>query len=263
MSTSPSPSAEISAPQRVLLTGGSGYLGRFLTARLRSQFSLRVLDVVADIPEVEGRPVDFVQGSVADTALVERAVEGMDALVIAHMAPNQKDTYATVDMPFSINVQGTAALLLAAARRNIRRVVLISSTSVVDRSRRDGSRLTVSSPTGPTVLYGLTKSLQEQTARFFHENYGMEIAVLRPAYVITETPLADKYGRSPGSVNWQFIDPEDIAEAAALALTAPGITFDIFYTVAGPGAEERVDLGPIRERLGWEPKHRFSQYPLD
>ncbi|HSI87016.1 MAG: NAD-dependent epimerase/dehydratase family protein [Candidatus Methylacidiphilales bacterium] len=252
--------------KRVLLTGSGGFLGQHLTSRLRQSFALRVLDVTPDVRPSTGEKaasVEVMEGSVADSALVEQAVDGMDALVIAHMAPNRPEVYGAVDLPFSINVQGTAALLHAAAKRGVKRVVLVSSTTVVDGSRMSGAFMDKDTKPSPSSMYSLTKALQEEIARYFHHTHGMEIAVLRPAYVILEDPLKDKYGRTPKSVNWQFIDPRDIAEAAALALVKPGIEFEIFYTLAGPGSEKRADLGNLKQLLGWQPRYKFEQYPVD
>lgn len=245
-------------PRKVLLTGGAGYLGRHMTERLQRDFDLRVLDVMA-VPSVAAE--NMVTGSVADTALVEKAVEGMDAVVIAHMAPNRPEVYGAVELPFDINVKGTAALFDAAARNGIKRVVLVSSVAPVDGEKRKGAFLTEDLRYSPQNMYGLTKTLQEVIARYYHEMKGMEVVVLRPSYIITEDPLEDKYGRKPASVNYQFIDPKDIAEAAALGLTAPEVGFDVIYNIAGPGAEEKTDLG--NNRIGWMPKHRFDMYPLD
>lgn len=249
----------LSSPaKRVLLTGGAGFLGRHLTERLNREFSLRVLDVAP----VEGVR-DFVEGSVADTALADRAAEGMDALVIAHMAPNRDDAYESVDLPFDINVKGTAALFQAAVRRGARRVVLVSSISVVDGSRIKGDFLDANLSFSPQSLYGLTKVLQEETARFYHHKHGLEVAIIRPAYVILEDPLEDKYGKTPPTVNWQFIDPRDIAEAVALALVHPKIGFEIFYPLGGPGADQRADVARLRATLGWQARHSFNRHPAD
>lgn len=244
--------------QKVLITGASGFLGSHLADRLKHDYSVRSLD----IKPAAGCDEDMV-GSVADAATVKRAMQGVNALVIAHMAPNRPEIYATPDIPFDVNVKGTALLFHSALEQGIRRVVLISSIAVVAGRNPDGAPLSQDLPASPVIPYGLTKALQESIAEYYHRNHGFEIAILRPAYIVREDSLKDKYGNQRPTVNWQFIDPRDIAEATAAALSLPGLSYEVFYTVAGPDADKVCDLSLIRTRLGWNPKYTFAQYPRD
>lgn len=243
---------------KVLVTGASGFLGRHIAERLAPHFKIRVLD----INPLEGF-TDFVQGSVADPDTVRRAVEGVDALVISHMAPNRPEIYGSPEIPFDVNVKGTALLFHQAVACGIRRIVLISSIAVVAKHTQAGTRLTRDLSHTPNAMYALTKTLQETTAQYYHSTHGLEIAILRPAYIVREDSLMDKYGIQRPTVNWQFIDPRDIADAAAAALRIPNLSYEVFYTVAGPDADIYVDMAHTRDFLGWKPNHTFSQYPRD
>ena len=242
----------------VLVTGASGFLGKHIVARLHQDFKVRSMSRTT-----EGLEGEIFPGSVADLDTVEKAVKSMDALVLSHMAPNRPETYANAEVPFDVNVKGTAHLLECAVKEGIRRIVLISSISVLERQRLAGTRISADLPPGPVNLYTLTKTLQETMARYYHENFGLEIIVLRPAYIVLEDSICDKYGRKSATVNWQFIDPRDIADATAAALLLPEASFDIFHLVAGPGAEEHSDVTRAHQVLGWAPKYTFSQYPVD
>src|SRR6186713_763872 len=63
---------------KILLIGGSGMVGTFITPYLARQHELRVLDVV---PPKHADLVEYVQGSIADPDAVSRALEGMDTFV--------------------------------------------------------------------------------------------------------------------------------------------------------------------------------------
>jgi nucleoside-diphosphate-sugar epimerase len=243
---------------RVLVTGAAGFLGRHILDRLAKDLQVRAFD----IHPAEGC-ADCVVGSVADAAVVSGAVKGMDAIVIGHMAPNRPEIYGSPEIPFDVNVKGTAHLFHSAVETGIRRVVLISSIGTVHDPKAQPVRYTRGSPLAPCSLYALTKTLQEEMALYFHRNHGLEIAVLRPAYIVREDTLVDKYGRQRPTVNWQFIDPRDIAEATAAALRAPGLGYEVFYMVAGPDADAHADMENARRILGWKPAHTFSQYPKD
>lgn len=243
---------------RILVTGGCGFLGRHLVSVLRRRFAVTSFDVrnASDDPE-------FVEGSVADSDALESALNGVSGVVIGHMAPRQPGVYDRPDLPFEINVRGTALILEAAARKGVTRSVLISSVAVVQRAHAAGEFLTAATPYSPDSIYALTKVLQEQTASYYHSSRGIESALLRPAYICLGDTLEDKYGVRRPSVNWQFIDPRDIGAAAENALTIPSLGCEAFYLMAGPDAERHADLRPNSERLGWTPRYRFDGFPRD
>jgi len=200
---------------RILVTGGCGFLGRHLVDVLRTRYEVVPFDV-----RVPGGDSSARQGSVTDAKAVDAAMEGVTGLVIGHMAPRQPGVYDSPEQPFAINVQGAAMLFDAAVRHGVKRVVLISSISVVQEALAAGKFLDRSTPFAPDSIYGLTKVLQEQSAQYYHSRAGLEIAILRPAYICLGDSLEDKYGVRRPSVNWQFIDPRDIGRAALAVFEA-------------------------------------------
>lgn len=244
--------------QKVLVTGASGYLGRSLCEVMAQDFEL----VRMDVKESEG-PGTFVLGSVADRDLVNRACDGIDALVLAHMAPNRTNAYDWPDLGMDINVKGAALAFEAAVRHGIRRVVLISSVSVIQGHMKKGDYISRDLSSKPTVLYALTKTLQEEVARYYHRAHGIGVAMLRPGYILREDSLVNKYGESRPMVTWQCVDPRDIGLAATNALQLPDLQCELFYLMAGPGVENHVEMRPSFERLGWDPKYRFAGIPVE
>jgi len=244
--------------QRVLVTGSSGYLGRSLCEVMANDFDLLRMD----ISEASG-PGDFLLGSVADRNLMNDACQRVDALVLAHMSPNRTDAYDWPDISMDINVKGVALALEAAARNNIRRVVLISSVAVVWAHLLKGTYLTRNLPPRPVDLYGMTKVLQEEIAGFYHRVRGIEIAVLRPAYILREDSLINKYGENHPMVTWHCIDPRDIGRAATKSLQVQNLGFEVFYLMAGPGVNEHVDVESSHQLLGWKPEHLFLGLPVE
>jgi len=243
---------------RVLVTGAAGFLGRGMVLPFEGAHGLRLMDVV----DFES-PHETMIGSVADLDDARRAVEGVDGIVIAHMASRQAGSYETPVAPFDVNVKGTANLLFAAVEFGVKRVALISSIGVVLESQRAGEFLTDETPMVNCEMYGLTKICQEVIARQYHLAHGIGVAALRPAYITDADDLTDKYGRTKETVNWQFIDRRDIGLAAKLALELDDLGFEVFYVLGPPEADEHADVARTRERLGWTPQHNFAGVPRD
>jgi nucleoside-diphosphate-sugar epimerase len=112
---------------RVLLTGASGWLGRFLAPRLRAAGH-----VVIGLDPAPGADTQIL-GSVADRTVVERAFgeHGVNAVVHAG-ALYKPDIVRVPPRAFiDVNVTGTLNLLEAAAAAGCDRFVLTSTTSVM------------------------------------------------------------------------------------------------------------------------------------
>ena len=62
---------------KILLIGGSGMVGTFITPYLAKEHELRVLDVV---PPRHADLVEYVQGSISDPDAVARALDGVDSV---------------------------------------------------------------------------------------------------------------------------------------------------------------------------------------
>lgn len=243
---------------KLLITGGTGFLGAGLVKALESKHELRLLDVVKRDTRHE-----LIVGDVGDLEVCRRAAAGRDALVIAHMAPNRPEVYGTPPIPFDVNVKGTANLFAAAVEKGIRRVVLISSVGVLDRQHHEGELLRTDMPAQPTSIYSLTKTCQEVIAEYYHRTQGVAVAMLRPAYITDADTLVDKYGTKRPSVNWQFIDRRDIGDAADCALRLPDLGCEAFWVLGHRDCVNHADMEPTYRRLGWKPAHDFSQYPDD
>lgn len=118
------------SPAPVLVTGGAGFLGAHVVdAFVRAGRPVRLLDLVPPARPLAG--VEWLQGSVCDGALVERAVQGADSVVHAAFASPRQDPEAMR----RVNVDATRQLFEAAVRAGVRRFVLISST-IVDKPPR-------------------------------------------------------------------------------------------------------------------------------
>ncbi len=240
----------------IVITGAGGFLGRSL---------VDVMSQVCPVRATDRCPLtdDGMQGDVSDPAFADRLLAGAGGLLISHMLSRAPGAYDHPKAPLEVNSTATATLLEAAVRAGCRKVVLISSTSVVGTHLRNGTFLESALPFAPIDLYGLSKTMQEQIAAYYHHRHGIAVAILRPAYVTDEDSMTDKYGRQKESVNWQFIDRRDIGTAALAAFALPDLGLETFFISSHPNSAAHMDIASAKARLHWEPRHTFASFPTD
>lgn len=236
---------------RVLLTGAAGLVGRAAVDVLREHHEVTAFDV---------RPVDGVsdaiQGDVLDLAAVLAAMRGCDAVVNTIMAPNP--TYADGGPGFTVNVTGMFNLLEAARHCGVQRFVHTSSGAVHGGYPQE-TRLTHDLyPLKASGAYSLSKVLQEELARNYHEQHGLAVACIRPWGIVDAQRMVDTEGRPVQGTYFGTIDRNDVATALACALVAPNLGFECFYVMATAGGYERTDTAYTEARLGWRAVRRFA-----
>src|ERR1043165_3975695 len=168
---------------RILLTGSSGWLGRFLAPRLRAKGH-----EVTGLDGSPGADTDAI-GSVADRALVDRlfAERGIEAVIHAG-ALHKPDIARYPPEAFTqVNVEGTRNLLDAAVAAGNDRFLFTSTTSLMIsetvRAGRAGGATSAFwldedfGPLAPRNVYGATKLEAERLCRRVHEAHGLAVLI--------------------------------------------------------------------------------------
>ena len=237
---------------KILVTGAGGYLGQGLVVALAGRHSLRLLDL-----QPCASPQEMVVGDVADLDTARRAVQGVDAILVAHMASRQAGAYATPPPAFDANVKGTANLFFAGVEHGVRRFCVISSTGVT-AGTQPGFWTRDTFPRG-NDLYSLTKACQEVIAEQFQRIHQLSVSVLRVGWVMDADTMIDKYGQHRPQYCIGYTDRRDIGEVARLALETVDGSYEVFYVEGTPESAERCDIAYTRQRLGWAPKYNFKE----
>src|SRR5215212_8942562 len=119
--------------KKVLVTGGLGFVGSNLVKTLVKQHRAHVTVIddlfSGDIKHLSGVEYHFVEGSVEDTELLEKHIEGKD--VVFHLAA--RNIIVSNKNPredLRVNVIGTFNVLDACKKYNTQRIVYTSTSSI-------------------------------------------------------------------------------------------------------------------------------------
>lgn len=238
---------------RILVTGSSGWLGRFLVPMLRrAEHEVVGLDV-APGPDTQ------VIGSVADRRLVDRVFGAQGIEAVIHAAALHKPdivrhpTQAFVD----VNVTGTLNLLDASVAAGVDRFVFTSTTSLMisEAIRAEAGPAAVwldesSGPLAPRNIYGVTKLAAEGLCRVAHLEHGLACVVLRTGRFFPEDDdtLRDLAGLNLKANEFlhRRLTVEDAARAHLAALDrAPSLGFDLFV-LSAPTPFARADAEALK-----------------
>jgi nucleoside-diphosphate-sugar epimerase len=165
---------------RVLLTGGSGFLGSYVAEQLAAEGHVvrALVRPRSDKKVLEKLPaVEFVAGAIEDPASLKLAVDGVDAIV--HVAGIVK-ARKPADF-FAVNTQGTRNLVDAAlARGGLQRFVYVSSLAAVGPSA-DGTPVPEGAEPRPVTHYGRSKLEAERAVLAAQAQ--LPVTVIRPPLI--------------------------------------------------------------------------------
>jgi nucleoside-diphosphate-sugar epimerase len=231
------------AGARVLVTGGSGLIGRPTVALLaQSGARVRRFDLVPSQAGPEHDIVDIV-GDLRDPDAVAAAVEGMDAVV--HLGGIPGPELEGEVTTYAVNAVGTLEVFAASAAAGVRKVVYASSinaTGLPIGKLRPPSQLPYGEDEPASIgdTYSLSKEANERAALMAAARWGLELTGLRFPLVrdiradggaafaahiraaLRDDPVRQAYE------GWSYLDAGDAARAVVAALThstpaAPGI----------------------------------------
>jgi UDP-glucose 4-epimerase len=220
---------------RVLVTGCMGHIGREQVKVLQEAgYEVRTTDRAA---AKRGDDWEHLPGDLRDLDFIRRAVQGVD--MVAHLGAIASDRRGGSDDVFSVNVQGTWNVLLAAQEAGVSRVVAFSSINALGcvGGHRPAQYLPIDDeyPRHPLSPYQLSKHLGEETCRYFSEKFGMVTICLRPAFVATPEHYPNFRNRPPGAPSdwakneyWGYVDRRDVCDAVLLSLTVENVLHDAF-----------------------------------
>jgi len=294
--------------KRIVFTGGSGKAGRHVVPYLLDQ-GHKVLNV--DLAPLNHPGVNTLTADLTDSGQVFNALSmhfGMDDFAttagtgpapidaVVHFAAIPRVLLRPDNTTFSANVASTYNVIEAAVKLGIKKVVIASSETTYGVCFAEGDKDFHSFPleedydTDPMDSYGLSKVVNEKTARAFALRSGIDIYALRIGNVIepheySNFPafLADPASRKRNA--WSYIDARDLGQIVDLCVQKDGLGFQVFnavndeITANEPTAEFLAKWAPntpvtrplgrveapisnrkVRDVLGFVEQHNWRKY---
>ena len=238
--------------KRIIFTGGTGKAGRHAVPYLLAKgYSILNVDLKPlDLPGVNTLITDLTDSGQTFNALTThfgfdgydkgRPPSAPDAIV--HFAAIPRVMIEPDNKTFSANVMSTYNVIEAAMKLGVKKVVFASSETTYGVCFAEGDKDYHSFPleenydSDPMDSYGLSKVVNEKTARAFAERYGADIYALRIGNVIEphEYGAFATYVKNPPMRKrnaWSYIDARDLGEIVHLCLQKNGLGYQVFNAV--------------------------------
>jgi nucleoside-diphosphate-sugar epimerase len=220
--------------RRILVTGGSGFIGSGLVkALVRVGNRVRVLDDnsrgnARRLKEVAA-DIDFVAGDIRDAEAVAAAAAGMDEVHHLAFVNGTEFFYKAPDLVLDVGVRGMINVIDACRRHSIGTLLLASSSEVYQTPPKiptdETVPLTVPDPLNPRYSYGAGKLISEIMAINYGRKFFERVLIFRPHNV---------YGPDMG---FEHVIPQFALRLHALAEQHPA--GPLRFGIQGTGAETR------------------------
>src|SRR5579872_575541 len=172
------------------VTGATGFVGSHVArALLEHGADLRLLvRANSDLRNIEGLMAERVVGDLRDSVSIEKAMSGCE--VVFHVAADYRLWVRNPDEMYRANVEGTKAILAAARKNRVRRVVHTSSVATMGFSSNghladESSPVSIANMIGP---YKRSKFMSEQVALEAGRG-GMDVVVVNPTTPVGEQDI--------------------------------------------------------------------------
>lgn len=261
----------MSSTKRALVTGGGGFLGRYIVEQLLERGDQVTVFARGHYPELGRLGAQLIRGDLADLEAVKQACGGVN--VVYHVAA-KAGLWGPWDSFYRANVTSTENIINSCRENGVAKLVYTSSPSVIfDGSDQDGIDETTPYPTHYESPYPETKAIAEQLVIEANSD-GLLTTSLRPHlifgprdnHLIPSLLAKARQGRVPqvgdGTNKVDLTYVEDAARAHLLAADAlkPGspVAGGIYFisqdepVVLWPWIQDllqQLDLPPVRIRI--------------
>lgn len=207
---------------KIVITGGAGFLGKYLVEEFKD-YEVTVFDIV------EHPTVKTHIGNIEKLSACLSAFEGADAII--HVAACVSLSKCFQEDMFRINSTGTFNVHEAAHRLGIKNVISTSSEATYGFFFKKRDFLPQYLPLDekhqlrPQDCYGLSKKVGEDIAQSYTDAYGMTTSVIRPPWIVSPKDYEIHKGFKVGTAfpldtfgTFAWVDVRDLARAYRFVL---------------------------------------------
>ena len=158
---------------KILITGGTGFIGSHLTRFLKNKHEITIYDVKKPIDD----DVEFILGDITDEQKILQSFQGFDIIIHLAAAVGVGITETDPIWTLNTNILGTKNILESCKKNNIKKVILASSSEVYGEPKKvpiDETQTPM-----PITTYGISKLACEEYLKSYAKTYGFNYSVLR------------------------------------------------------------------------------------
>jgi len=220
---------------RILVTGGTGFLGRYVLKRLVAEghrpLSTTFKETEEPLDAAFADAVDLVEVDLTDLGQTLELIASHRPAIVIHLAGTTGHNDPTGERCRLINYEATVNLLDALSASDLNRVVLIGTAAEYGDQPIPFDE---SMPSRPLSPYGTSKALANDHAMKMHAASGLQVTILRVftafgygqphkmflSQLITHGLLNKRFMMSDGEQKRDLVFIEDVAAAILASLTA-------------------------------------------
>ena len=158
---------------KILITGGTGFIGSHLTQFLKKDNDITIYDVKKPIE----KDVKFILGDILDEQKILQSFQDFDAIIHLAATVGVKNTETNPVLTLNTNILGTKNILEACKKHNIKKVILASSSEIYGEPRKvpiDEIQTPI-----PITTYGISKLASEEYLKSYAKTCGFNYSILR------------------------------------------------------------------------------------
>jgi uronate dehydrogenase len=246
-------STQADRPQRILVTGAAGAVGRpVCRALLARGHQVRAFDRRA----AEGTGEALI-GDLSDAQAVDRAVAGVETVIHLAATVNEADFMKEI---LPNNIVGTWHIFDAARRHGVKRVVAASTMQVIGGLPWYERTIRLEDGVAPGNHYAVSKLFLENLGLMYARKHKLTVLAVRIGWLARTAEEAEHAKERPRS-RTIFLSQRDAARFYVRAVEAELLegSFHILFATSRSDTHQGLDLEPARQLLGYEPQDMYPE----
>ena len=174
--------------KKIFITGGAGFIGSHLIEKIVEDNEIVVFDTLNRnalqyTNLCTHKNLKLVEGDVLNNEMLEKNIENADIAIHMAAIAGVRTVVSKPTTTLKINLMGSYNVLEACRKKNVKRIVVFSTSEVygpnVYQASEDG--MTTLGPIGkPRWVYAMSKLASEFLADSYHREYGLKFTSARP-----------------------------------------------------------------------------------